>query len=617
MPEVFFLPSAGPPPLLDSSYHTQGIDPAGLICSFNTLYRSDIVGGDVLFRRYHPFTAKILLPGDDDWWIRTHDAQIPRRSSEQIWKILRLNEEAIQKHISGDASGSTKLKSLTEKYGWKGYPTVFNVGTALDIINSTPLPIFHLLLLGIVKNFVKYVYDGLKKAGTQSSEEVLRRNMKLVIPKKELDELEKGFIINSHVKKPYAKMESCYSWISEEVGLFVELYSPFLFNSDVIGRRVVSEEAEHAWHLLSKVVLYFLGRPTEEVMDMNKAHEYLYEFAKLCEEENISALVKPNLHTAICRLREQEEALGHPKHLGELWMERALRLIGEIKAIVYVDACHNKYHILREVIERNKYEIGLPIEESVIPKYQPRKNMPERYNTLCDIDGEVIGNEGDDTSYVLRFGGIGSEIVQSGRLNTGNDPIGNTMGELWIRQRTLPGNSRLSQDEFKISHGIIQFNSLAKERANGTVLCRLVKSKSKTRERKRISYLVEIPYQTIDQDTHEAITTTELAEVDILFMIARVDRSTQGKAINIAGDQQRFAQCHLLKTRKEGEFYILDYKRWENAYLQKNLVIPVSDIGRLVIGLMTTQQPSESGEVIERMVFKPHFTDHEDNFCKD
>ena len=68
MPEVFFLLSAEPAPLLDSSYHTQGIDPAGLIYAFNTLIRSDIVGGDVLFRRYHPFTAKILLPGDDDWW---------------------------------------------------------------------------------------------------------------------------------------------------------------------------------------------------------------------------------------------------------------------------------------------------------------------------------------------------------------------------------------------------------------------------------------------------------------------------------------------------------------------------------------------------------------------
>ena len=100
-------------------------------------------------------------------------------------------------------------------------------------------------------------------------------------------------------------------------------------------------------------------------------------------------------------------------------------------------------------------------------------------------------------------------------------------------------------------------------------------------------------------------------------MIALVDRSIQGKAINIAGDQQRFALCHLLKTRKLSDLYILDYKLWENTYLQKNLVIPVSDIGRSVNGIMTTLQPNQSGEVIERMVFKPHLTDHEDTRCRD
>ena len=190
------------------------------------------------------------------------------------------------------------------------------------------------------------------------------------------------------------------------------------------------------------------------------------------------------------------------------------------------------------------------------------------------------------------------------------------MGELWDKQKSLPGNARLGQDQFKKAYGAIAFKSMVKETADGAIL-REVKSKSKSTERKRKSYLVEVPCHVTDENTGEITTSTELAEIDVFFMTARIERSERKKLINIAGDQQRFALCHLLKTRKDEDSYILDYRRWKNAYLQKNLVIPVSDIGRSVNGITTTLQPNQSGEVIERMVFKPHLTDHEDTYCKD
>lgn len=435
--------------------------------------------------------------------------------------------------------------------------------------------------------------------------------MKILVTKKELEKLESAVFTNFQVKKPYTQLHLCYTWISEEVGVFLEVFSAFLFNSQALGVRVISQEAEQAWHLLRQVVLYYLGRPTEEKMDMDIAHQKIYEFAKICEEENYLALVKPNLHTAICRLREQEKVLGHLRHLGELWMERALRIISAANAVNFVEGSLVKWHLLREAIERQKLIVGMPLDQFSIPIYQPRKNIPKNSVTLCDIDGETTPGRGD-SARIFRFKGQGSEMKHSGRLNTGNDPIARKMGDLWSRETNLTGNSKLSQDEFKRSHAIIQFNSLVKEREDGAYVCGEVKSKSKTREMKRKSYIVEVAYQTADQ-----VATTGLAEVDTFFMIARVDRSTQGKAINIAGDQQRFALCHVLKTRKLSDLYILDYKPWENTYLQKNLVIPVSDIGRSVNGIMTTLQTSESGQVIERMVFKPHLTDHEDTYCKD
>jgi hypothetical protein len=95
--------------------------------------------------------------------------------------------------------------------------------------------------------------------------------MRMVISKKGLEKLEKGIFTNSHVQKPYTRLNLCYSWISEEVGVFLEIYSPFLFDSNILGKRVISEEAEHAWHLLRQAVLYYIRRPTEERLDINTA----------------------------------------------------------------------------------------------------------------------------------------------------------------------------------------------------------------------------------------------------------------------------------------------------------------------------------------------------------
>ena len=433
--------------------------------------------------------------------------------------------------------------------------------------------------------------------------------------KKDLEALQEKVFYNSSVKKPYSGLSMCYSWISEEVGVFLELHSTHLFDSEKVGTRVISEEAEDAWHLLKQAVLYYFGRPTEENLDMNTAHEKLLEFARLCEKEGIMALVKPNLHTAICRLREQEKCLGHLRHLGELWMERALRYISSTHSVSLPDQSYAKMHLEMEALERHKYHLGIPNDESIIRKYQPRKDLPRRYNTISDLKGEWHTAH-DGTMYVLLFKGAGSEMQIDGRLNTGTNPIGLKMGELWKQEQSLPGNSKLSQEEFKRLRGVIQYKSLIKEATDGEPIGGIVKSKSQTKERKRKSYIVEIPYQATDQQSGE-IMNTSIAEIDIFFMIARVDRSGQGKAINIVGDQQRYAMCHVFKTSKVRGSYILDYKRWESAYLQKNVVIPVSDIGMPVNGVTNTLKPNHRGEVIERMVFTPHDTEYRNTYYSD
>ena len=271
-----------------------------------------------------------------------------------------------------------------------------------------------------------------------------------------------------------------------------------------------------------------------------------------------------------------------------------------------------KLYLLQDAVNKAKYKEGLPIGECAIPKYQPRKNMPNKFTTLCDLDGENCHENG----YSLRFKGPGTEITLGARLNTTLDPITRKMGKLWDTKRTLPGKSKLGQNEFKQSYAAICFKSMVKETADGAML-REVKSKSKSTERKRKSYIVEVPYQVTDEATGETTTSTELAEIDTFFMIARVERSERGKLVNIAGEQQRFALCHLLKTKKENGFYILEYKSWQCIYLKQKLIIPFDDIGNSVNGIVTPPQTNQSGEVIERIVFKSHHTEYGDIYARD
>jgi len=157
---------------------------------------------------------------------------------------------------------------------------------------------------------------------------------------------------------------------------------------------------------------------------------------------------------------------------------------------------------------------------------------------------------------------------------------------------------------------------MVKERADGSIV-REVKSKSKSTETKRKSYIVEVPYQVTDEATGEITTNIELAEIDMFFMIARVERSERDKLTSICGDQQRFALCHLLKTKKENGFYIVEYRSSGSAYLKKDLVIALGDIGNNVNGIVTPPQANQSGELIERIVFKTHHTDYGDIYARD
>jgi len=283
--------------------------------------------------------------------------------------------------------------------------------------------------------------------------------------------------------------------------------------------------------------------------------------------------------------------------------------------VSYVEETLSIRHLLKEACERQKHKINMPIHEHAVPRYYPRKNMPLKYTTLHDLDTDSYERLQNGT--VLRFKGPGTESFYGGRLNTGTCPMAHVLGEMWSSHRRLLGNSRLSQQEFKASYAILEYASLVKETVDGSHVVDEVKSKSKTRETKRISYIAEVPHMVRDEVSGEERSIVSLAEIESFFMIARVERSSQGKANNVVGDQKRFAVCHILDTSQEGTCHVLEYKQWKNAYLEKNKVISVRDIGRKVVGIRVTQEACAGEPATHRMVFKPHQTDYENIFSSD
>eukprot|EP00889_Picochlorum_renovo_P002233 jgi/Picre1/29263/NNA_004655.t1 len=150
--------------------------------------------------------------------------------NEHVFEASRDDRPAIQKSViehahmeqilntmknatlHGTHKGTT-LKEWQKRLGIYDYAKVFHVVPTLHVKHGIPAPLYHLVLLGLAKNFIKYIWDG---HGNKKTSDPDSRSMR-VTSKETIKRLEKGIILSNSFNRPYSSIEYCNGWICEEV----------------------------------------------------------------------------------------------------------------------------------------------------------------------------------------------------------------------------------------------------------------------------------------------------------------------------------------------------------------------------------------------------------------
>jgi hypothetical protein len=128
------------------------------------------------------------------------------------------------------------LSHWQDRLGVHGFAAVFDEVPTLHVKHGIPVPPYHLIVLGLVKDFLKYIWDGhsSKKTSDSRGRSMRLENKALVL------RLEEGIFLNNTFNRPYSSIALCSSWIFEEVTAFVKVHSCMLFNEDVTGVKVLT-----------------------------------------------------------------------------------------------------------------------------------------------------------------------------------------------------------------------------------------------------------------------------------------------------------------------------------------------------------------------------------------
>lgn len=212
------------------------------------------------------------------------------------------------------------------------------------------LPVYHTLVLGIVKDFLRHMFrPDLKESQHHEAMKPRVDNFKKIGTSR------KRIIMSCDLDEPCIDLETCDRLLVSNTVAFLETYSCFLFNANICGFRLLSEKGLEAWSYLRKAVLYFL-RDSEDMEDKDKwaqlrdeAKSNLLRYACICEEYMPSLCVQ-NLHIALCRLFDQEEFCGRPNICHDMFMERAVR---QLKTISYRDN-HEKSFVYRNLLQEGR-----------------------------------------------------------------------------------------------------------------------------------------------------------------------------------------------------------------------------------------------------------------------
>lgn len=270
---------------------------------------------------------------------------------------------------------------------------------ALHPIHAVQLPLYHLLLLGLVSNFLEYMF-GSRADGEQHVE--MKPNNHGVI---KIREAPKGITGNCDLQDKCIDTTNWSGFLISSLSCFLETYSCFLFNEEVTGFRTLSAKAGEAWNHLRSAVLYFL-RDTEEIFDdwqyhRNEAQSHLEAYAKICEEY-MPELCVQNLHVAVCRLADQERFCGRPNISHDLFMERTIRWLKQYKSI---KNNHEKTFVMKELLKSSLTWLNSHMADES-PNVHPAQEQ-----AVSDEQAVLFDEISSDESYLM---GVGTRPVESG-----------------------------------------------------------------------------------------------------------------------------------------------------------------------------------------------------------
>jgi hypothetical protein len=223
-----------------------------------------------------------------------------------------------------DANSKTKHINAEAWYGILGECPFLKVLPHLRHDTFPRVPVYHCLLLGIVKDFWVAVFRWAPKNKVQENPiEALAITTK---EKKQIDAALKGMTLTADFNRSFKTgIAGLGGWVCEDWKRFMEVFSVFLQEERVTGATLPDLTKEMWGHLRRGAMHYFSQDPTSyQEARRNGAASHLEKYSKLVEL-HAPQLLSYNLHLARCRLAAQEKQLGLVGNMGELWGERGLR----------------------------------------------------------------------------------------------------------------------------------------------------------------------------------------------------------------------------------------------------------------------------------------------------
>ncbi|KAG7674826.1 hypothetical protein KSW81_002338 [Nannochloris sp. 'desiccata'] len=230
-------------------------------------------------------------------------------------------EHQSQREAAAEELISERNKEAAANLGCMGKCIILTHLPYLNARNLFVLPLYHMLYLGVVKDFLKLAMGHKETKLRKESMEISNE------AKRKIAEIEGRIQLTGDFGRPIQPLSVHRGWLIEHVSTFVDCTSKVLFNDVVVGVEVLPPEMKKGWKLLRKALLHYF-RPhlnpdtCHSAIAREAAAKALFDYGAWAENIGLSRQIcKFNLHTACCRLPRQEEEMGQPIRYNEMHVE--------------------------------------------------------------------------------------------------------------------------------------------------------------------------------------------------------------------------------------------------------------------------------------------------------